>query len=76
MERRRNFRDIHGDAMAVLRAESELYAPIKSFLENQGYTVRGEVAACDLVAVRGDEPPVIVELKLKFSLPLVLQGVD
>jgi hypothetical protein len=28
------------------------------------------------VGTRGDEPPVIVELKLAFSLALVLQGVD
>jgi hypothetical protein len=26
--------------------------------------------------VRGDEPPVVVELKRQFGLPLVLQGVD
>jgi hypothetical protein len=35
-------------------------------------------AGCDLVAIRGDEPPVVVigELKLSFSLDLVLQAVD
>ena len=31
---------------------------------------------CDVVAVRGEEPPVIVELKRVFGLSLVLQGVD
>jgi hypothetical protein len=36
----------------------------------------GEVRGCDLVARRGDEPPVIVELKLRFTLALVLQGID
>jgi hypothetical protein len=60
----------------VFRSELELYAPIKAFLEGQGYTVKGEVRGCDLVAARGAEPPVIVELKLRFSLGLVLQGVD
>lgn len=56
--------------------EEELYAPVKAFLERQGYDVKAEVQGCDLVARRGDEPPVIVELKMAFTLPLVLQGVD
>ncbi|MGL4323013.1 MAG: DUF2161 domain-containing phosphodiesterase [Beijerinckiaceae bacterium] len=57
-------------------AETDLYAPIKRFLESQGYAVKGEVGRCDVVAVRGDEPPVIVELKQSFSLKLILQGID
>lgn len=57
-------------------AEADLYPPVKRFLEAQGYGVKGEVRACDVVAVRGDEPPVIVELKTGFSLQLLLQGVD
>ena len=56
--------------------ESDLYPAVKAFLEAQGYDVKGEVRGCDVVAIRGEEPPVIVELKLAFSLPLVLQGVD
>jgi hypothetical protein len=58
------------------RSEVELYEPLKTFLEAQGYVVKGEVNGCDVVAVRGGEPPVIVELKLRFTLGLVLQGVD
>jgi hypothetical protein len=57
-------------------SEAMLYAPVKLFLERLGYEVKGEVRGCDLVARRGDEPPVIVELKLRFSLALVLQGID
>ena len=57
-------------------AESDLYAPIKKFLERQGYEVKGEVEECDIVAVRGDEPPVVVELKLQLNLSLILQAVD
>jgi hypothetical protein len=57
-------------------AEAALYPPVKAFLERQGYEVKGEVRGCDLVARRGGEPPVIVELKLRFNLPLVLQGID
>ena len=46
--------------------EAALYGPVKRFLEALGYEVKGEVRGCDLVARRGDEPPVIVELKLRF----------
>ena len=56
--------------------ETDLYAPVKSLLEGQGYDVKGEVRGCDVVGVRGDEPPVIVELKRSFGLGLVLQGVE
>jgi hypothetical protein len=56
--------------------ETDLYAPVKAYLEDQGYEVKSEVVGCDLVARRGKEPPLIVELKTTFSLPLVLQGVD
>ena len=56
--------------------EAALYAPVKEFLEARGYEVKGEVRGCDLVARRGDEQPVVVELKLRFNLALVLQGID
>jgi hypothetical protein len=56
--------------------EAALYLPVKQFLERRGYEVKGEVRGCDLVARRGEEPPIIVELKLRFSLLLVLQGID
>lgn len=57
-------------------AETDLYAPIKAFLEGQGYAVKGEIGAADVVAVRGAEPPVIVELKTGFSLALIHQGIE
>ena len=56
--------------------ETELYGPIKLFLEAQGYVVKGEIGACDVMAVRGDENPVVVELKERLSLALILQAVD
>src|SRR5204863_404955 len=56
--------------------EAALYLPVKRFFEKSGFDVKGEVNGCDLVAYRGDEPPVIVELKLRFTLALVLQGID
>tara|TARA_R110002012_G_scaffold174258_3_gene339019 strand:- start:1883 stop:2563 length:681 start_codon:yes stop_codon:yes gene_type:complete len=55
--------------------ETDLYLPIKSFLEDQGYVVKSEVGAADVVAIRGAEPPVVVELKLGFSLALFHQCV-
>src|SRR3546814_8044513 len=56
--------------------ETDLAAPVVAFLAGQGYAVKSEVGACDLVAVRDGEPPVVVELKRRFSLDLLLQGVD
>ncbi len=56
--------------------EADLYGPVKAFLEAQGYEVKSEIRGCDVVAQRGAEPPLIVELKTAFTLPLVLQGLD
>jgi hypothetical protein len=56
--------------------EADLYPAIKAFLEAQGYDVKSEIRGCDVVATRGDEPPLIVELKLAFNLSLLLQGID
>ena len=55
--------------------ETELYPAIKSYLEGQGYEVKSEVGACDVVAMRGDAEPVIVEMKTAMSLSLFHQGV-
>ena len=57
-------------------AETDLYRPVKQFLQAQGYTVKGEIGPCDVVAVRADEGPVVVELKERLSLSLVLQAVN
>lgn len=59
-------------------SESELSAPVKAFLESLGYTVKGEIVGCDLLGMRGDDPPIVViaELKLSLSLELILQAVD
>jgi len=50
--------------------------PSKRFLEKLGFTVKGEIGGCDLVALSGDEPPLVVvgELKLSFNLELVVAG--
>ena len=56
--------------------ETDLYGPVKAFLEGQGYAVKGEIGRCDVVAVRDGAEPVVVELKTAFSLPLVFQGLQ
>lgn len=38
--------------------------------------MKGEVGKLDIMALRGDDPPVIVELKNGFSLTLFHQGVE
>ncbi|WP_050928262.1 DUF2161 domain-containing phosphodiesterase [Aestuariivita boseongensis] len=58
-----------------MERERDLYPPIKALLTRQGYTVKGEVGAADVMALRGDDPPVLVELKLRFSLSLFHQAV-
>lgn len=55
--------------------ETELYAPVKAFLEAQGYEVKAEVGAADVVAWRGDEDLIIVELKTGFALSLFHQAI-
>jgi hypothetical protein len=56
--------------------ETALYLPVKRHLEAQGYTVKSEIKSCDVVAVRGNEPPVIVELKTGMTIQLLFQAVD
>lgn len=68
--------------MTKLR-ETDLYDPVKAYLQAQGYTVKGEVGAVDVMALRDgpedgpedDHEPVLVELKLGFSLALLHQGI-
>jgi hypothetical protein len=58
--------------------ETELYLPVKRYLEKLGFAVKGEIGGCDLVALSGDDPPIVIvgELKLSFNLELILQAVD
>ena len=63
--------------------ETSLYLPVKRHLESLGFEVKGEICGCDVVALardaRADGVPaavVIAELKLTFTLELVLQAID
>lgn len=59
-------------------SETSLYPIVKRFLETAGYRVKGEVAGCDVVAVRDGEPLqlTVVEMKLGLTFELLLQAVD
>lgn len=55
--------------------ESDLYPPVRAWLEARGYDVRAEVGAADVVGRHEDGRLAIVELKLGFSLALFHQGI-
>ncbi len=55
--------------------ETQLYAPVKAYLEALGYAVKAEISDADIVACREGEDPLIVELKTGFSLTLLQQAV-
>ncbi len=55
--------------------ESDLYGPLKEYLEAQGYTVRSEVRGCDVVAER-DGDIIVLEQKRSLSASLLAQAAD
>ncbi len=58
--------------------ETTLYGPVKRFLEARGFAAKGEIGGCDVVGIAPSSPPLVVicELKLAFTLELVLQAVE
>lgn len=57
------------------RLETDLYPPLKSWLESQGYIVRGEVGRCDIAAEKDGEL-IAVELKMRPSMALLAQAAE
>lgn len=55
--------------------ETDLYEPIRLFLQERGYAVQAEVNHCDVVAVR-EETTIVIELKRNFNLKLVYQAIE
>ena len=55
--------------------ETDLYSAVKQLFEGLGFTVKAEIGAADVVAQRGQDAPVIIELKLGFTLTLVHQAI-
>jgi len=64
------------DILRVPMKEVDLYPPLKSYLEVQGYEVKGEILNCDVVALREGDSPIIIELKLSLNMTILLQAVD
>ncbi len=58
--------------MAKTFQETDLYPPLKAWLEAGGFTVRAEVGGCDIAACKGDDL-VLVEMKRAINLDLLLQ---
>lgn len=54
--------------------ESDLYEPVKAYLDSLGYDTKGEVKDCDIAAVR-DGTLIVVELKKGFTIELLYQAV-
>lgn len=61
----------------IVQLESDLYAPIKKYFKEEGYTVFAEVACMgrgvDMVAVKGDEH-IAIELKMSFNSDVCWQA--
>ena len=55
--------------------ETDLYAPVKAYLQKLGYAVHGEVLDCDMTATRGEDL-VVVELKTGANMTLLVQATD
>jgi hypothetical protein len=55
--------------------ETDLYEPVAEFLREKGFKVRAEVKGCDVTALKDDQL-VVVELKLSFTMKLLMQAAD
>jgi hypothetical protein len=55
--------------------ETDLYLPIKDFLVNQGYLVKGEINGVDIYAMK-EEATIAIELKVNITMKLVYQAID
>jgi len=61
--------------MPVKLQETDLYQPIKNYLLQLGFEVKGEIKNCDIVAKK-EELLIIIELKLTLNITLLLQAVE
>lgn len=59
--------------MSVIYREEDLYDPVRRFFIEAGYSVRGEVAHCDVVAAKGTDM-IAVEMKLTLNLTVIVQA--
>lgn len=54
--------------------ETDLFPPVRNYLESHGYNVHAEVGNCDIVATKNNET-IILEMKLQLSVKLICQAV-
>ena len=71
----KNVRKRKGQQMKLKIKESDMYPPIKSHFQTQGYEVMGEIRHCD-IAMRKDNELIIIEMKLSFGMDLLYQAID
>jgi len=55
--------------------ETDLYIPVRRYLERKNYSVYAEAKGCDIAAVKNDEL-VVIELKNSLSMKLIIQGTE
>lgn len=55
--------------------ESDMYLPVKGYLEELGYSVKAEVKNIDILATK-EEEILVVEMKKQISMKLLYQGCD
>ena len=70
-------RDVSRDVSSKKKVdviEEDLYAPIRDYLEECGFLVKGEVNHCDVTAMK-DDVVLVVEMKLLLNLDEILQAV-
>ena len=60
--------------MRVSHNEIDLYDPVRRYFTESGYTVRGEVADCDVIAARKDAQLIAIELKMALNLSVIIQA--
>lgn len=61
----------------LLRRETDLFLPVKKWLEDAGFSVQGEIGKIDVFGIKSTERgtlSVAAELKLRLNLDLVLQA--
>ena len=58
-----------------IKQESDMYAPVKAYLQAQGWEVKAEIKDCDAAAVL-DGKLLAVEMKLTLNLDVILQGIE
>ncbi|MBW6484317.1 MAG: hypothetical protein K0B10_14840 [Vicingaceae bacterium] len=55
--------------------ETELFNPVKNYLEQQGFKVKGEIGSIDVLAIKKDYV-IAVELKNQITLKLIYQAIE